>query len=133
MNVRYIGEEIEEIIKDANGLDEDELGFDASYHGFPIEIKGCIPTHQNGASSDGKYRTTKGRFWIDNRAHKSLLEHLGSYIFVLYETPNDEVKVLKTSLCSAFEVDKMITTGKNTKIRYDRIFLNAKHGVMAWG
>lgn len=126
MNARHIGNYIEEQVKIRYGLGDSELGFDGQACGKEYEIKGCIPTHKNGASQYGKDRITKGRFWIDNNAHRLLLDVNGMYIFVLYTRTGDKVVSLRVRFMPAKEVQKLIKTGDNTKIRYDIIFANYK-------
>lgn len=132
MNARVNGERVEEIVRGKYCLKESKEGFDACFNGSEIEIKACRALHFNGVSVEGKQRVTKGRFWIDNSAHKLLLELRGLYIFAVYTGSDETLKVNDTLVLTATEVNKMIIEGENTKIRYDRIFLNAKHGATAW-
>jgi len=122
MNVAYLGEYIEKHIKARYTLDESKLGFDGNLNGLEIEIKACIPIHKNGSDSKGRERTTKGRFWIDNHAHKLLLKEKGMYIFVLYIRTGETVIIKRVVNKFAFEIDYMIKTGDNTKLRYDLLF-----------
>jgi len=132
MNVAYLGEYIEKYIKAEYTLDDSKLGFDGrlnkleveikACNKLEVEIKACIPIHKNGSTNKGKERTTKGRFWIDNHAHKLLLEERGLYIFVLYIRTGDTVIIKSVINKFAFEINHMINTGDNTKIRYDLLF-----------
>jgi len=122
MNVAYLGEYIEKYIKAEYTLDDSKLGFDGRLNKLEVEIKACIPIHKNGSTNKGKERTTKGRFWIDNHAHKLLLEERGLYIFVLYIRTGDTVIIKSVINKFAFEINHMINTGDNTKIRYDLLF-----------
>jgi hypothetical protein len=124
MNANRIGEYIEEQVKARYGLVDSELGFDGWACGKEYEIKGCIPTHKNGVTQYGKDRVTKGRFWIDNSAHRLLLDVNGMYIFVLYTWSGEKVITLRTRFMPAREVQKIIKPGDNTKIRYDILFVN---------
>ena len=124
------GKFVEDHIKARYQLKESKLGFDGTFNNMEIEIKGCISVHKNGVNRKGKDRITKGRFWIDNHAHKLLLDEKGLYVFVLYSTNNNYVAVLRTCKLFAFEVDYMIAKGNNTKIRYDRIFIDYNERVI---
>lgn len=124
MNAQSIGKFIEEHIKERFGLKDSKIGFDGCSDSHEYEIKGCIPTHKNGVNRNGTDRVTTGRFWIDNYAHKLLLKERGIYIFVLYIRHDDKLVTLRTRFMPAHEVQKLIKTGDNTKIRFDKIFLN---------
>lgn len=126
MNPKSIGERIENTIKLIEELNDDKGGFDACLDNNPIEIKGCMKVHKNGCNPNGKDRITKGRFWIDNRAHKILLERKGFYIFVIYYMAGEMPTISKYTYKSAKAVDKLINLSENTKIRYDRIFPDYK-------
>jgi hypothetical protein len=132
MSVLNRGKYIEDHIKSRYSLKDSKLGFDGNLNGLEIEIKGCIPIHKNGVSVYGKDRITKGRFWIDNRAHKLLLAEKGLYIFVVYKIYRKEVFLMKILNLFAFEIDFMINGGDNTKIRYDRIFDWNEYKVSEW-
>ena len=122
MNAKANGEAIEQIIKDMYYLAEDTIGFDAVREGRPVEIKGCLPQHWNGVDSKGNARLAKGRFWIDNRAHRLLLKEDGIYIFVVYKEIATRLKLIGTKVIDASSLDKWIGNGDNTKIRYDWVF-----------
>lgn len=124
MNAQSIGDKIERSIKIIEKLCDDDGGFDAAFNKIPIEIKGCLRTHKNGVNRNGTDRVTTGRFWIDNEAHRVLLERKGFYIFVIYYMAGAVPTILKYEYKSALAVNKLIKTGSNTKIRYDRIFPN---------
>lgn len=126
MNCNHIGKYIEDKVKTQFKLSDSEIGFDGYACGVEYEIKGCVPVHKNGVSLYGKDRVTKGRFWIDNDAHRLLLDVNGMYIFVLYMRAEDKVITLRTRFMSVKEVQKLIKPGENTKIRYDLIFANYK-------
>jgi hypothetical protein len=130
MSLANRGKFVEEHIKARYQLKESELGFDGSFNNMEVEIKGCIPIHKNGVNRNGRDRITKGRFWIDNYAHKLLLNEKGLYVFVLYSTNGSYTEVLRTCKLFAFEVDYMINKGDNTKIRYDLIFPDYKVGAV---
>ena len=129
MNAQSIGKFIENNIKKQFKLKDSKIGFDGFYNGYEYEIKGCIPTHKNGVNRNGRDRITKGRFWIDNYAHRLLLKERGVYIFVLYVRCESQVVTLRTRFMPAREVQKLIKAGNNTKIRFDKIFPNYKTGV----
>jgi len=126
MSVLNRGRYVEELIKTQYSLKDSQLGFDGNLNGLEIEIKGCIPIHKNGVNLNKKDRITKGRFWIDNHAHKLLLKEKGLYVFVLYESYGYAIQKLRSRNMFAFEVDYMIIKGSNTKISYDRIFPDYK-------
>ena len=130
MSLANRGKFVEEHIKARYQLKESASGFDGSLNGLEIEIKGCIPIHKNGVNHNGRDRITKGRFWIDNQAHRLLLDEKGLYVFVLYSSNGNYVAVLRICKLFAFEVDYMVIKGDNTKIRYDRIFPDYKSGVV---
>lgn len=120
---------IEKAIIGEEKLLNDEGGFDAAFNAIPIEIKGCIRVHKNGVGLKGQERVTKGRFWIDNDAHRILLERKGFYIFVIYQMIGKEPFINKYVYKSAKEVSKWIKSGDNTKIRYDIVFPEYTRGV----
>lgn len=122
MNAQSIGDKIERSIKTVEKLEDDNGGFDAAFGKIPIEIKGCIRVHKNGVNRNGKDRITKGRFWIDNKAHRLLLKRRGFYIFVIYYMVGEMPTILEYEYKSAYAVNKLIKPGDNTKIRFDRIF-----------
>ena len=122
MNSRHIGDRIERDVIDRYKLTESEDGFDASFIGLPIEIKGCKRIHRNGVTRHGKEGITKGRFWIDNEAHKLLVKLGGLYIFAVYQTDRFNNLNLNTRCIAAYKVDRLIIAGDNTKIRYDVLF-----------
>jgi len=125
MNVNKIGGMIENTIKMVENLIDDDGGFDAAFNTIPIEIKGCIKVHRNGKGINGKDKLTKGRFWIDNDAHRILLERKGFYIFVIYYMRDKNPVILEYTYKSANQVNRLIKSGDNTKIRYDIIFPNS--------
>ena len=122
MNGVLIGRHIEDHIKARYQLKESQIGFDGNLNGLEIEIKGCMPIHKNGVNPNGTDRVTKGRFWIDNDAHRILLERRGFYIFVVYYMSGAIPTIIEYQYMSAWAVNKLINSGDNTKIRYDRIF-----------
>lgn len=130
MNVQQIGQRIESNIRLLEGLHLDETGFDACFNKTPIEIKGCTRFHRNGCNRKGQDTLTKGRFWIDNEAHKILLKRKGFYVFVLYRMGDTLPLILKYEYMSAKAVDKLIKEGANTKIRYDVIFPEERYEVV---
>jgi hypothetical protein len=125
MNVNKTGEMIEKAIKRIEKLIDDEGGFDAAFNKIPIEIKGCLKVHKNGVGLNGKEKVTKGRFWIDNNAHRILLERKGFYIFAIYYMSFETPTILEYEYKSASAVNRLIKSGDNTKIRYDVIFPNS--------
>lgn len=125
MNLNRIGERVEEVIKNAYNLSDDHRGFDASFCTTPIEIKSCARRHLNGLNSRGEQNYTKGRFWIDNKAHKLLLAEDGLYYFVLYRYSRESLKIIRVRTHTARYINSMINKGSNTKIRYDRILHNS--------
>lgn len=124
MNAQSIGQRIENHVKVRFNLIDSKIGFDGCSNSHEYEIKGCIPTHKNGVNRNGRDRITKGRFWIDNYAHRLLLKERGIYIFVLYIRVDKEIIVIRTRFMPAHEVQNLIKAGDNTKIRYDLIFQN---------
>lgn len=130
MSLANRGKFVEDYIKVRYNLKESKLGFDACFNKMEIEIKGCIPIHKNGVNRNGRNRITKGRFWIDNGAHKLLLDEKGLYVFVLYSSNGNYLSVLRICKLFAFEVDYMIIKGGNTKIRYDLIFPDYEMGAV---
>lgn len=122
MNSQNVGRRIENTIVAVESLTEDTGGFDGSKNGFPIEIKGCLKVHQNGSDYKRKPKTTVGRYWIDNNAHRILLERKGSYIFVIYEEREERAFITDYGYVKASKVNPYIGKGENTKIRWDRIF-----------
>lgn len=128
MNAQSIGKFIENYIKERFKLHDSKIGFDGCCNGREYEIKGCIPTHKNGVNRNGRDRITKGRFWIDNDAHKLLLERKGFYIFVIYYMAGGLPTILEYTYKSALAVNKLIKTGANTKIRYDIILPDDEAG-----
>lgn len=128
MNSANIGLRIENAIKRIEKLEDDANGFDASYGNIPIEIKGCLMEHKNGVDYKGKDRTTKGRFWIDNEAHRMLFYNKGFYIFAVYYMTDVAPIILKYRYMTALKVDDLIKSGNNTKIPYNMIFPNFNGG-----
>lgn len=126
MNVRNIGRKIENTIKIIEKLEDDDGGFDASYNNIPVEIKGCLESHKNGVDYKGRDRVVKGRFWIDNNAHRILLERRGFYIFVIYHMIGMMPIIRRYTYMSVLTIDRQIKSGDNTKIPYDRIFPDYK-------
>lgn len=122
MNSKHIGDRIERDVIDHYNLAESEDGFDASFIGLPVEIKGCKRMHRNGITRHGKEGITKGRFWIDNAAHKLLVKLGGLYIFAVYQTDYFNNLELNMRCITAYQVNKLIIAGDNTKIRYDVLF-----------
>ena len=118
---RLAGLQIEGLIKRLFKLEESRCGFDASWNGQEVEIKSCIKWHRNGIGRSGKQNRTRGRFWIDNRAHKLLLEQKGFYIFVLYEKEDSFLKINEIRILSAKLVDEYIGEGKNTKLAWNKV------------
>ena len=117
---------IEEMTIRRFNLDKSNIGFDASYNGVEIEIKACAVNHKNGVTLKGVQKQTKGRFWIDNHAHRILLDEKGLYLFALYVEDATSFTVIRRAKMFAFELNRYISNGNNTKIRYDLLFPDYK-------
>lgn len=122
MNVRSIGDKVEEATRVLLQVTKSKIGFDACMLGMEIEIKGCEPCHKNGYNSNGRQRYTQGRFWIDNAAHRVLLDEDGVYVFAVYRRLGVGVQILLTCVKTAGQVNPLIGEGENTKIPIYKLF-----------
>ena len=121
MNQSFNGMEIERYIKRLFKLKESLYGFDASWNGQEVEIKSCVKWQRNGIGRNGKQNWCRGRYWIDNRAHKLLLDQRGLYIFVLYEEINCHIWINQIQIVNAIHINPLIGKGKNTKIYWNKV------------